>query len=172
MLLCVFEILELIATIKSSKFQTFSTRSVKISLLVVLVLLLLYDILKSMEDSGIEFLKFSEMDLISLSKLDEAVSYTHLDVYKRQSHFSQELPFDRHDWIVLRGERKAEQQPPAFKEVRYILDFYGGPDDENGMPTFHVDVRPALDSLDNAKDRMTRFLDRMISGPSSSSSAP
>ena len=50
--------------------------------------------------------------------------------------------------------------------------FYGGPDDENGMPTFHVDVRPALDSLDNAKDRMTRFLDRMISGPPSSSSAP
>ena len=32
-----------------------------------------YDILKSMEDSGIEFLKFSEMDLISLSKLDEVV---------------------------------------------------------------------------------------------------
>ncbi|AJO97328.1 Cyc3p [Saccharomyces cerevisiae YJM1418] len=88
------------------------------------------------------------------------------------SHFSQELPFDRHDWIVLRGERKAEQQPPTFKEVRYVLDFYGGPDDENGMPTFHVDVRPALDSLDNAKDRMTRFLDRVISGPPSSSSAP
>lgn len=73
LLLCVFEILELIAIIKSSKFQTFSTKSVKISLLEVLLELLLYDILKSMEDSGIEFLKFSEMDLISLSKLDEVV---------------------------------------------------------------------------------------------------
>lgn len=88
------------------------------------------------------------------------------------TRFSKELPFDRHDWIVLRGERsEQQQQQPTFKEVRYVLDFYGGPDDENGMPTFHVDVRPALDSLDNARDRMARFVDRIKSGPSSSSSS-
>ncbi|QID83178.1 holocytochrome c synthase [Saccharomyces pastorianus] len=87
------------------------------------------------------------------------------------SRFSQELPFDRHDWIVLRGERSEHQQQPTFKEVRYVLDFYGGPDDENGMPTFHVDVRPALDSLDNARDRMARFVDRIKPDPSSSSSS-
>ncbi len=62
-----------------------------------------------------------------------------------------ELPFDRHDWVVLRSN------PEGKKEVRYVLDFYGGPDDANGLPTFNVDVRPALDSYENCRDRFIRY---------------
>jgi cytochrome c heme-lyase len=43
------------------------------------------------------------------------------------------LPFDRHDWVVDR----------CGKEVRYIIDFYNGPDDPTRPATVHLDVRPA-----------------------------
>lgn len=54
-----------------------------------------------------------------------------------------ELPFDRHDWIVDR----------CGKDVRYVIDYYDG-----GMPDEHykfalLDVRPAMDSIDNCYDR-------------------
>ncbi|KAG0000292.1 holocytochrome c synthase [Modicella reniformis] len=54
-------------------------------------------------------------------------------------------PFDRHDWIIDR----------CGKEVRYVIDYYGGQDDiENDVPVFHLDVRPALDSFESAMDRL------------------
>lgn len=69
------------------------------------------------------------------------------------------LPFDRHDWVVVR---------PDGTEVRYIIDYYH--DDaragENQVPKLHdmdsvksisVDVRPALDSVDAAVDRAVRM---------------
>lgn len=86
--------------------------------------------------------------------------------------YERELPFDRHDWIVLRSKNvKKEDVTVALTEnsndlinqwdqVRYVLDFYSGPDDENGMPTFSVDVRPALDNLTNVKDRIDNLLKR------------
>ncbi|MCL4129224.1 UNVERIFIED_CONTAM: hypothetical protein GTU68_028198 [Idotea baltica] len=57
-----------------------------------------------------------------------------------------ELPFDRHDWIVDR----------CGKEVRYVIDYYdGGAVDPKDYSFAHLDVRPALDSFENAYDRMT-----------------
>ncbi len=62
-------------------------------------------------------------------------------------------PFDRHDWTVLRPTKDPEQ----WKEVRYVIDYYAGPDDEHGMPTFFLDVRPALDNIGNASDRIIHW---------------
>ncbi|KAJ9066027.1 holocytochrome c synthase [Entomophthora muscae] len=54
-------------------------------------------------------------------------------------------PFDRHDWIVDRGG----------KPVRYIIDYYGGEEDQSDdVPVFNLDVRPALDSISAVKDRL------------------
>ena len=58
-------------------------------------------------------------------------------------------PFDRHDWYVDR----------CGKEVRYIIDFYAGHEDDmvpSGMKAaaIHIDARPALDSPGAAYDRL------------------
>lgn len=67
--------------------------------------------------------------------------------------FSAEPPFDRHDWTVLRGI-----SPSEAKEVRYVIDYYSAPDDEEtGMPAFTLDTRPALDSPTAAYDRITAW---------------
>ncbi|CCH61701.1 hypothetical protein TBLA_0F01590 [Henningerozyma blattae CBS 6284] len=89
------------------------------------------------------------------------------------NHFSNELPFDRHDWFVLRKtdpntpidqgtttNASVDGVTPGFKVIRYVIDFYGGPDDKNGMPTFNLDVRPALDSLTNVCDRFNHQYQR------------
>ncbi|KAF9081149.1 holocytochrome c synthase, partial [Mortierella sp. AD031] len=61
------------------------------------------------------------------------------------SFFGAPKPFDRHDWVIDR----------CGKEVRYVIDYYGGEDDvENDVPVFHLDVRPALDSVGSAMDRL------------------
>lgn len=58
-------------------------------------------------------------------------------------------PFDRHDWTVERGNGK---------QVRYVIDFYGGKQDPNNPSmkpiAFHLDVRPALDSFESIYDRI------------------
>ncbi len=58
-------------------------------------------------------------------------------------------PFDRHDWIVDR----------CGTEVRYIIDFYNGePARGDARPiAMHLDVRPALDSIGSAWDRVRRY---------------
>lgn len=73
------------------------------------------------------------------------------------SRYAGELPFDRHDWVVLRATGSKSEPEPERKPVRYVLDFYGGPDDADGLPTFNVDVRPALDSYDNCRDRFVKY---------------
>lgn len=55
-----------------------------------------------------------------------------------------ELPFDRHDWIVDR----------CGKDVRYVIDYYDGGDVDNHYEFAILDVRPALDSVENVWDRM------------------
>ncbi|KAJ8945320.1 hypothetical protein NQ314_009269 [Rhamnusium bicolor] len=55
-----------------------------------------------------------------------------------------ELPFDRHDWIVDR----------CGKEVRYVIDYYDGGSVDNKYKFALLDVRPAMDSVDNIWDRM------------------
>lgn len=58
--------------------------------------------------------------------------------------FRQPLPFDRHDWIIERGD----------KDIRYIIDYYDvGPVDTKTMRFAHLDVRPALDDFEAAWTR-------------------
>lgn len=68
--------------------------------------------------------------------------------------FNTQPPFDRHDWTVLRSEGLHQ----GWKKVRYVIDYYGAPDDEEtGMPSFMLDTRPALDSPGAAIDRFDRW---------------
>jgi len=55
-----------------------------------------------------------------------------------------ELPFDRHDWIIDR----------CGKDVRYIIDYYDGGAVDEHYKFAILDVRPAMDSVDNIWDRM------------------
>ncbi|XP_055904995.1 holocytochrome c-type synthase [Eupeodes corollae] len=55
-----------------------------------------------------------------------------------------ELPFDRHDWIVDR----------CGTDVRYVIDYYDGGLVDSEYKFAILDVRPAMDSLDNVWDRM------------------
>lgn len=55
-----------------------------------------------------------------------------------------ELPFDRHDWVVDR----------CGKEVRYIIDYYDGDLQTETGKFALLDVRPAMDSIENIWDRM------------------
>ncbi len=67
------------------------------------------------------------------------------------SKFDTAPPFDRHDWYI---ERKANGES---KEIRYIIDYYEGPDEPNGEPVFYLDVRPAVDSPIFAAERIMRW---------------
>lgn len=53
------------------------------------------------------------------------------------------LPFDRHDWFVDRSGR----------EVRYVIDFYFDESKAGTPEAFHVDARPALDSVASVIER-------------------
>lgn len=71
---------------------------------------------------------------------------------------SSEPPFDRHDWIVTRPvptEAAASPDTPApTTTTRYVIDYYSGPDDEEGNPVFVLDVRPALDDFASLAQRV------------------
>eukprot|EP00963_Diacronema_lutheri_P006175 scaffold524_cov357-Pavlova_lutheri.AAC.16 len=55
-----------------------------------------------------------------------------------------EPPFDRHDWYVDR----------CGEVVRYVIDFYFDESKAGSPDAFVLDVRPGLDSLGNAMDRI------------------
>ncbi|ODV97901.1 hypothetical protein PACTADRAFT_185779 [Pachysolen tannophilus NRRL Y-2460] len=86
--------------------------------------------------------------------------------------FNENPPFDRHDWTVLRGSNVQDtnnnetgngETKKVWEEVRYVIDYYGGPDDEeSGAPTFFLDVRPALDSFVNCQDRFSRWYGTVV----------
>ncbi|KAF3929607.1 hypothetical protein ABW19_dt0209605 [Dactylella cylindrospora] len=63
------------------------------------------------------------------------------------SRFGGPLPFDRHDWYVLRSTTDDEKagSTPNQTEVRYVIDYYSGPPEPTGEPVFYLDVRPAID---------------------------
>ena len=72
-------------------------------------------------------------------------------------------PFDRHDWIVTRPLPSDSTQPPTDQSptstaerltTRYVIDYYSAPPDDEGNPVFHLDVRPALDSLESINLRI------------------
>eukprot|EP01025_Chloroclados_australasicus_P040195 TRINITY_DN4186_c1_g1_i2.p1 TRINITY_DN4186_c1_g1~~TRINITY_DN4186_c1_g1_i2.p1 ORF type:complete len:261 (+),score=10.18 TRINITY_DN4186_c1_g1_i2:94-876(+) len=54
------------------------------------------------------------------------------------------LPFDRHDWYIIRNE----------KEVRYIIDYYYDERHSGKQQAFEIVARPALDSFDAGLDRL------------------
>ena len=59
-------------------------------------------------------------------------------------------PFDRHDWVVDR----------CGKRVDYVIDFYAGRPGAgpgNGAPSFYLDVRPKLNTLEGWKMRAAKF---------------
>lgn len=60
---------------------------------------------------------------------------------------SGDLPFDRHDWYVLRSTAQDERNGTTgeARQVRYVIDYYSGPPEPTGEPVFYLDVRPALD---------------------------
>lgn len=88
--------------------------------------------------------------------------------------FGHPAPFDRHDWFVDRGG----------KEVRYVIDYYHdesavaadqtprGLTDANSMKSIRVDVRPALDSIGAAIDRVIRMPLRQVTGNSKLDTPP
>ncbi|KAI8130881.1 Cytochrome c-type heme lyase [Lucilia cuprina] len=85
-----------------------------------------------------------------------------------RSMLGYELPFDRHDWIVDR----------CGKDVRYVIDYYDGGIVDSDYKFAILDVRPALDSVDNVWDRMRVAYMRwkfaaldMIKGPETSTSS-
>ncbi|RKO96155.1 hypothetical protein CXG81DRAFT_14414 [Caulochytrium protostelioides] len=61
-------------------------------------------------------------------------------------------PFDRHDWTVDR----------CGESVRYVIDFYGGEPDARGLPSFYLDVRPALDSVGAVKQRLQHLFSSLF----------
>ncbi|KAG9017870.1 holocytochrome c synthase [Tulasnella sp. JGI-2019a] len=61
------------------------------------------------------------------------------------SYVKAQRPFDRHDWLVRRA---------SGEHVRYIIDYYSAPPDEEGNPTFILDVRPASDCVSNIRRRV------------------
>ena len=86
-------------------------------------------------------------------------------------------PFDRHDWIVTRpisstttaepgagagAEAKGPDVPTTT--TRYVIDYYSGAPDEDGNPVFHLDVRPALDSLESITQRVKVGLEEWMKG--------
>ncbi|KAL0096803.1 cytochrome c/c1 heme-lyase [Phycomyces blakesleeanus] len=56
------------------------------------------------------------------------------------SFFGGPKPFDRHDWFVNR----------CGEERRYVIDYYEAPEEVPGVPVFHLDIRPAIDSPEAA----------------------
>lgn len=87
--------------------------------------------------------------------------------------FGHPAPFDRHDWIIDRGG----------KEVRYVIDYYHDESqvnadktpkltDINSVKSIHVDVRPALDSIDSVYDRILRMPLHLVTHPNSDYKPP
>lgn len=68
------------------------------------------------------------------------------------ARYATEPPFDRHDWFVRRHGADGQH-----RDVRYVIDYYSGQEDENGMPVFYLDVRPAVDGPTAACERLLRW---------------
>lgn len=72
-----------------------------------------------------------------------------------------QLPFDRHDWVIV---RPGEGEPP--QQMRYIIDFYAGRGSDNARSgmlnanpgvSFHLDVRPAPSTAEGIAMRLHRW---------------
>lgn len=72
--------------------------------------------------------------------------------YVMPERFGSEPPFDRHDWYVAR-----KMPDGSVKQVRYVIDYYGGGVQATGEPVFYLDIRPALDTPTAAVERAMRW---------------
>lgn len=76
-----------------------------------------------------------------------------------------QMPFDRHDWVVVRPSESGEP-----KTMRYIIDFYAGRNptesssealtkasDPKNKISFYLDVRPAPDTVEGIAMRLHRW---------------
>lgn len=74
--------------------------------------------------------------------------YSIFDVLKTRRLLNRyQAPFDRHDWVIERcGQR-----------IHYVIDYYTGRANGGGPFAFHIDARPALDSWEGIRMRVTRF---------------
>mmetsp|Transcript_15565 Transcript_15565/g.23183 ORF Transcript_15565/g.23183 Transcript_15565/m.23183 type:complete len:267 (+) Transcript_15565:29-829(+) len=60
-------------------------------------------------------------------------------------------PFDRHDWLI---------ESKGGKVTRYVLDFYAGKGTLERPVALYLDVRPALDSFQDAFHRLSMFTNK------------
>ncbi|KAI7867156.1 cytochrome c/c1 heme-lyase [Spinellus fusiger] len=58
--------------------------------------------------------------------------------------FGAPKPFDRHDWYINK----------CGNQRRYVIDYYEAPEEVPGVPVFHLDIRPAVDSPEAAFHRL------------------
>ena len=69
-----------------------------------------------------------------------------------------EMPFDRHDWVIVRPRSDDDQTPQT---MRYIIDFYAGrapsSSSTNSPVSFYLDVRPAPSSMEGIAMRLHRW---------------
>lgn len=100
------------------------------------------------KDEGPKLLKFQGRpgEPTPKARVLQALSYAF------PQRFGQEPPFDRHDWFVAR-----KQADGSVKEVRYVIDYYGGGLQATGEPVFYLDIRPALDTPTAAAERAIRW---------------
>ena len=68
------------------------------------------------------------------------------------------MPFDRHDWVIVRPRSDDDQTPQT---MRYIIDFYAGrapsSSSTNSPVSFYLDVRPAPSSMEGIAMRLHRW---------------
>jgi hypothetical protein len=57
-------------------------------------------------------------------------------------------------------------------QVRYVIDFYGGKPTNDQPVSFYLDVRPALDDFESARDRALMFARSFLTSGSNPSSMP
>eukprot|EP01066_Platyproteum_vivax_P004010 Platyproteum_vivax@DN15032_c0_g1_i1.p1 len=97
-----------------------------------------------------EFLHKNECERVFLKSF-QGLSTHPSPLSKFRKAFQGAKLFDRHDWVVDR----------CGKDVRYVIDFY---DDDTMQDDIQIRIecRPALDTLTNAKDRITRFFQQFL----------
>jgi len=101
--------------------------------------------------------------LISFTFLSSLSLYCIFDVLKTPWPPNRyQAPFDRHDWVIERcGQR-----------IHYVIDYYTGRANGGGPFSFHIDARPALDSWEGIRMRVTRFLGTLWRNTTTPSGTP
>jgi hypothetical protein len=65
------------------------------------------------------------------------------------------------DKLVGKIDYEISDSRKMVREVRYVIDYYGGSKDE-GHSTFYIHTRPAIDGVRSMIDRLRLWLDRFL----------